>query len=193
MSLSGQSRFRGRGVSRAVAVSSSLAFAVLGGTLASVGRVSWFEAVWATISVAVIFVPTGWWAPVGWRRRAAEAVLVLPAWALVMLANPVQRQMLAPPLLAVAAWAALAAAWPRIPAARRVSAVVLFAVSARAATGMGLVGHDWWRIVLSFGACAAVAWAAARLGGRDLGIAHRRSWPRPHRSNPHPLRPEWFC
>jgi hypothetical protein len=171
MSLSGQSQFAGRGVSRAVALSSSLAFAILGGTLASVGRVSLFEVVWATISVALIFVPTGWWAPVGWRRRATEAVLVFPAWALVMLAGPVQRMMVLPPLLAVAGWAALAAAWPRIPVARRVVSVVLLAVSSRAATGMGLVGHEWWRTALAFAACAAVTWAAARLGGRDLGIA----------------------
>ncbi len=152
-------------------MASSFAFAVLAATLAGVGRISWVEAAWAAAWVALAFVPTGWWAPVGWRRRCAEAVLVLPAWALVMLAAPVQRLILLPPLSAVAAWAALAAAWPRIPAARRVASVVLLAVSARAATGMGLVGHDWWRIALTFSACAAVAWAAARLGGRDLGIA----------------------
>jgi len=108
---------------------------------------------------------------VGWRRRAAEAVLVFPAWALVMVANPVQRRMLLPPLLAVAAWVALVAAWPRIPVARRVWSVVLLAISVRAATGMGLVGFEWWRVALTLGTCAAVAWAATRFGGRDLGIA----------------------
>jgi len=152
-------------------MASSFAFAILAVTLAAVGRIDPVEAAWAAVSVAVIFVPTGWWAPVGWRRRGAEAVLVLPAWALVMIAGPMQRLMLLPPLLALAAWAALAAAWPRIPVARRGSSVVLLAVSARAATGVGLVGHEWWRIALTLGACAAVAWAAARLGGRDLGIA----------------------
>ncbi len=136
-------------------MASSFAFAILAVTLAAVGRIDPVEAAWSAVSVAVIFVPTGWWAPVGWRRRAAEAVLVLPAWALVMLAGPLQRMMLLPPLLAVAAWAALAAAWPRIPVARRGSSVVLLAVSARAATGVGLVGHEWWRIALVFGACAA--------------------------------------
>jgi len=158
-------------MSRLLAISSSFAFAVLCGTLAAVGRIQWSEAVWAAISVALIFSPTGWWSPVGWRRRAAEAVLVLPAWALVMLANPVQRRMLLPPLLAVAAWAALASAWPRIPVTRRVWSVALLAISARAATGMGLVGFEWWSIALTLGTCAAVAWAATRFGGRDLGIA----------------------
>jgi hypothetical protein len=97
--------------------------------------------------------------------------LTLPAWALVLLANPIQRLMLLPPLLVVAGWAALAAAWPRIPERRRGWAVVLLALSARAATGMGLEGHPWWKIVLVASACAAVAWAAARVGGRDLGIS----------------------
>ena len=69
-----------------------------------------------------------------------------------------------------AAWAALAAAWPRVPEARRVGLVALMAVSARAATGMGLVGCEWWRIALIGGTSAAIAWAATRLGGRDLGI-----------------------
>ncbi len=170
MTLSEHRLSRALGVSRLVAVSSSLAFAVLCGTLAAVGRLPWFEAAWAAASVALIFAPTGWWSPVGWRRRAAESVLIFPAWALVMLANPVQRRMLLPPLLAAAAWAALAAAWPRVPAARRVGLVALMAVSARAATGMGLVGCEWWRIALIGGTSAAIAWAATRLGGRDLGI-----------------------
>ena len=158
-------------MSRLVAVASSFAFAILCGTLAAVGRIDPAEAAWATISVAFIFVPTGWWSPVGWRRRAAEAVLVFPAWALVMLGNPVQRRMLLPPLLAVAAWAVLTAAWPRIPIARRVGSVVLLAISARAATGTGLIGFEWWRIALVLGTSAAIAWSATRLGGRDLGIA----------------------
>jgi len=158
-------------VSRLIAVSSSLAFATLCATLAFVGRIPPVEAIWAAASVTLIFAPTGWWSPVGWRRRAAEAVLVFPAWALVMHANPVQTRMLLPPLLAVAAWAALVAAWPRIPVRRRAWSVALLAVSARAATGMGLIGFEWWRIALTVGTGAAVAWAATRLGGRDLGIA----------------------
>jgi len=152
-------------------MASSFAFAILAFTLTAVGRIAPVEAAWAAASVATILVPTGWWAPVGWRRRSAEAALVLPAWALVMIADPVQRMMLLPPLLALTAWAALAAAWSRIPASRRVLSVALLALSVRAATGMGLVGHEWWRIALTFSACAAVAWAATRLGGRDLGIA----------------------
>ena len=153
-------------------MASSFAFAVLAVTLAAVGRIDPVEAAWAAVSVAVIFVPTGWWAPVGWRRRCAEAVLVLPAWALVMLAGPGPAHDAAP--AAVWRWRRGRLSPPPGPAsrsARRVSSVVLLAVSARAATGVGLVGHDWWRIALTFGACAAVAWAAARLGGRDLGIA----------------------
>ena len=148
-----------------------MAFAVLCLTLVWVGRIGGNEALWATASMALVFVPTGWWSPVGWRRRAAEATLAVPAWALVMFADPVQRLMLLPPLLVVATWAAFAAAWPRIPVRRRGWSVVLLAVSARAATGMGLEGYPWWMVVLVAAACAGVAWAAARVGGRDLGIS----------------------
>jgi hypothetical protein len=130
--------------SRLAAAASSLAFAALCATLAGVGRIPWTEAGWAAAAVALAFAPTGWWAPVGWRRRAAEAMLAFPAWALVMTASPAQRQMLLPPLLAAAGWAALAAAWPRLPERRRTAALVLLALAAR---------------------------AAGRLGGRDLGIA----------------------
>jgi len=171
MSQNDERQARSVNISRLVAVASSFAFVVLTVTLAAVGRIAPVEAAWAAASVAIIFVPTAWWAPVGWRRRSAEAALVFPAWALVMISDPVQRMMLLPPLLALTAWAALAAAWSRIPASRRVLSVVLLALSVRAATGMGLVGYEWWRIALTFSACAAVAWAATRLGGRDLGIA----------------------
>jgi hypothetical protein len=157
--------------SRLVAAGSSLAFAVLAGTLAGLGRVPWAEAVWAAVALVLAFVPTGWWAPAGWRRRAAEAALALPAWALVMLAGDVQRRMLLPPLLAAVAWAALAAAWPRLPERRRTAVLVLLALAFRAATGMGLEGWPWWRLAVAFAVCGAAAWAAARLGGRDLGIA----------------------
>ncbi|MCU0305508.1 MAG: hypothetical protein MUC56_15750 [Thermoanaerobaculales bacterium] len=156
--------------SRLVAVASAAAFVALCGTLVGVGRIGPAEAGWAAASVVLAFVPTGWWSPTGWRRRAAEAVLALPAWALVMLASSTQRQMLAPPLLAAAGWAALAAAWPRLPRRRRTAALVLLALSVRSAAGMGLVGVPEWRVAVAFAACAAAAWAAGRLGGRDLGI-----------------------
>lgn len=156
---------------RLVAAASSVGFATLCATLAQVDRIPRFEAAWAAAAVALALLPTGWWAPAGWRRRAAEAVLVLPAWALLMVGDPVQRRMLLPPLLAAAAWAAVVAAWSRVPLRRRAILLVLFAVSARAACGMGLAGWPWWRIVIAFAASGVAAWAAGRLGGRDLAIA----------------------
>jgi hypothetical protein len=153
------------------ALFSSLAIAVLCATLAWVGRIPWFEAGWAALAVALVFSPTGWWAPVGWRRRLAEATLLVPTWAIVMLSNPIQRRMLLPPLLALAAWAAIAAAWPRLPARHRTTVIVLLALSARAAVGAGLVGWPWWRVLIALTAGAAVAWVAMRVGGRDPGIA----------------------
>ncbi|MEE4271329.1 MAG: hypothetical protein V2I67_06630 [Thermoanaerobaculales bacterium] len=148
---------------------SSAAFAVLCATLAAIGRVSVAEASWAAAAVALVLVPTGWWSPVGWRRRAAEAILVLPAWALVILADPVQRRMLLPPLLAVAVWAAVVAAWSRVREQRRVVLIAFLALGLRASTGVGLMGFEWWSIGLAFAAGAAAASAGTRIGGRDLG------------------------
>lgn len=156
--------------SRLAAWSSPMAFAVLCATLGSVGRISVIEAIWAAAAVVLAFAPTGWWAPAGWRRRAAEATLALPAWALVMVADPVQRRVLLPPLLAAAAWSAVASAWPRVPIRRRTALLVLLALSARAATGMALVGWPWWRVGIALIACGVAGGAAVRLGGRDLGV-----------------------
>ena len=52
------------------------------------------------------------------RRRAAEAALLPAAYALTMLDDPTLQRMALPPLLALAAWAALGAALEaRIPQA----------------------------------------------------------------------------
>ena len=150
---------------------SSVAFGVLCASLAAIGRVPAVEAAWAAAAVALTFTSTGWWAPSGWRRRAAEAALLLPAWALVMLADAVQRRMLLPPLVAVAVWAAVVAAWPRVPGRRRVVSIALLALALRAAAGVGLSGFTWWSIALAFAAGAAAAAAGTRVGGRDLGAA----------------------
>jgi len=152
------------------ALASTVAFAALCATLAWLGRITTVEGAAAATAVALVFVATGWSAPAGWRRRAAEATLALPAWALVMVADPEQRRMVLPPLVAVAAWAALAAAWPRLSVRRRATTLVLFGVASRAATGMGLVGWPWWRVGIALAACGAAAWAAGRLGGLDVGV-----------------------
>jgi len=153
-----------------VALSSSVAFAVLCATLASVGRIPWVEACWAAASVVLVYVPTRLWAPVGWRRRAAEATLALPAWALVMLADPIQRRMLLPPLLATAASVAVVAAWPKVPLRHRTALLALLGLSIRAAVGMGLIGFEPWRILVAAVAGGVVAWAAGRLGGLEAGV-----------------------
>ena len=95
---------------------------------------------WASISVALIFAPTGWWAGCGVRRRAAEATLVPVAIALTMVGSVTMRWMLVPPLLLLAGWAAAATAWDRVPENRRPLLAALLGLSARAAVGVGLAG-----------------------------------------------------
>jgi hypothetical protein len=151
-------------------MASSIAFAVLCAVLAQLGRVPPVETGWAAAAVVLVLVPTAWWAPVGWRRRVAEMTLALPAWALVMLANPVQRRMVLPPLLLVVGVAAVVAAWPRIPVRDRSTALIFVALSARASVGMGLVGHGPWRVALAFATGLALAWCVGRLAGRDAAI-----------------------
>ena len=61
---------------RLTALLSPIAFALLAVALASVGAIPWPEAIFATLSVALIFIPSGWWAATVVRRRLAEAMLV---------------------------------------------------------------------------------------------------------------------
>ena len=59
---------------------------------------------------------------------------------------------------------------------------MLLALSARAATGMGLVDGPWWRAGIAFAACAAAAWAAGVPVDNDIGLFFRSlaldSWDR---------------
>ncbi len=151
---------------RVTAWASSLAFAVLAAVLAVLGAISVPEALWFSAAVALAFVPSGWWGGVGVRRRAAEAALVPAAFALTMVGGSAMRWMVVPPLLVLASWAAVAAAWERTPAHRRPLLAALLGLSARAAVGLGLTGYSVFAIGAA-GAMAVVApWAAARRSGR---------------------------
>jgi len=111
---------------RSLAWVSPVAFVLLAAVLAGIGAVGRNEALWASLSVAVIHVPTGWWAGGGVRRRAAEAMLVPIAAALTMVGSVTMRWMLVPPLLLLAGWAAVATAWDRVPEGRRPLLAALF-------------------------------------------------------------------
>ncbi len=153
---------------RSLAWVSPVAFVLLAAVLAGIGAVGRNEALWASLSVAVIHVPTGWWAGGGVRRRAAEAMLVPIAAALTMVGSVTMRWMLVPPLLLLAGWAAVATAWDRVPEGRRPLLAALFGLSARAALGVGMAGFGGVRVAAALVVAAVAPWAAARRGGRRL-------------------------
>ncbi len=145
-------------------------FALLGVCMAAVGGVPRLEVAWAAASVAAALLPSAWVAPSGWRRRGAEALLLVPALALVLVADPTMRRMVLPPLLLLPAIAAAAAALPRAGARARPLLLAALAVAVRAACGLGLVGLPWWRAAVVLLAVAAVGAAAARLAGAHAGV-----------------------
>ena len=154
-------------------VSASLApaaFALLAAVLAALGAVPTVEAGWAAVAVALGFLPTGWLAPAGWRRRAAESSLLAPALALTLIADPTMRRMALPPLLALAAWAAAAAALRR--AGRHEGALISagLALAVRAAGALGLAGSDPPTILLALITPPAAAWGLSRAAGPLLGL-----------------------
>ncbi len=151
---------------RVAAVASPAAFSVLAAVLAGVGAVGRGEAVMASAAVVLAFVPSGWWSGAGRGRYLAEALLVPPAFALTVVGGAAMRRMLVPPLLLLAAWTAASAAWDRTPAFRRPLLAACFGLSARAATGLGLVGFGLPEIVFAVLLSAALPWAAARRWGQ---------------------------
>ena len=144
----------------------SVAFALLAAVLAGLGAISVSEAMWASASVALAFVPTGWWGGAGFRRRAAEAALVPAAFALTLVGGTAMRWMLVSPLLLLAVWTAVAVAWERTPTHRRPLLAALLGLSARAAVGLGLTGFGGFEIGAAVALAAVAPWAAARRSGR---------------------------
>ena len=138
-------------------------FAALAAVMAGVGALPPGEAALAALAAAAALVPSGWFAPGGWRRRAAEAAILPAAFALVMAADPTLRRMMLPPLLAAAALAAAAAALPRTSGRGRIVVSVALGLAVRAATGLGLAGEPVWQATLVVLTVAAVAAAAAHV------------------------------
>ena len=151
---------------RVAACSSTVAFAFLAAVLGGLGAISWSEAILASASVALVFVPTGWWAATIVRRRLAEAALVPAAFAMTMVGGATMRHMVLPPLLLLAIWAAAAAAWDRVPDRRQPAFAVLLGLAARAAVGLGLSGFGALPVALSIAAAAVLPWMAVRRWGR---------------------------
>jgi len=143
------------------------AFAALAAVMAASGGVPPVEAALAALAAALALVPSGWLAPAGWRRRAAEVAFLAPALALVLVADPTLRRMALPPLLAAAALAAAVAALRGADRRARPALAAALALAVRAAGGLGLAGHPLWRIALVTAAVGAAGW----LAGRSLGAA----------------------
>jgi hypothetical protein len=157
---------QGLGLARPIAWLSTVAFAFLAISLAAIGSLPKGEALWAVAAVALAFVPTGWWAGAGIRRRSTEAALLPAAFSLTMIGGGAMRRMLAPTLLILAAWSAVAAAWNRVPRARRPLLAAFFGLSARAAVGLGLTGFNGPAVAITLALAAVGPWAAARRHGR---------------------------
>ncbi|HQT95033.1 MAG TPA: hypothetical protein PK435_10410, partial [Thermoanaerobaculaceae bacterium] len=148
---------------RLLACLPAASFAALAAVMAGVGALPPGEAALAALAAGAALLPSGWLAPGGWRRRAAEAVILPPAFVLVMAADPTLRRMMLPPLLALAALAAAAAALPRTAGRGRTVVAVALALAVRAATGLGLAGEPVWRVALVVLTVAAVAAAATQV------------------------------
>ena|GEM_PF-1199975 len=144
---------------------SAAAFAILAVVLAAADLVAWREAVAAGLAALTAFLPSAWLAPAGFRRRTAELALLPPAFALTLLADPTQRALALPPLLLLAALAALLAARSRVAVARQPLLLASFALSLVAATSLSLTGFPTWRTVLAALLPPLLSWVVtARLG-----------------------------
>ena len=157
---------------RVAACASTVVFAFLAAVLGGLGAIPWAEAILASTSVALVFLPVGWWAPTAVRSRLAEALLVPAAFAMTMVGGATMRQMVLPPLLLLAIWAAANTAWNRVPDRRLPVFAALMGLAARAAVGLGLSGFGALSVVLSIVVAAVLPWAAfRRWGGRAAELA----------------------
>lgn len=150
---------------RVTAFLSPIAFALLAAALAGIGAIPKIDAVLATTAVALVFVPTGWWAGAVARRRLAEAALVPAAFALTMVGGGMRRMVL-PPLLLLAIWAVAATSWNRVPERRQPALAILLGLAARVAVGLGLSGFGVLSITLAVAVAAILPWMAYRRWGR---------------------------
>ncbi|MFH1177780.1 MAG: hypothetical protein V1750_10270, partial [Acidobacteriota bacterium] len=156
---------------RILAALPALAYAVLGATVAALGALPPKEVVLAALCVALAFIPSGWLAPGGWKRRAAELALLPAAYVLVLTGDPTMRRMLLPPLLVLAALAAALGALQRAGERSRPMILVALALASRMAGAGGLLGEPLGIAAIVLLAVALVTWGASRWGGTNVGLA----------------------
>ncbi len=149
---------------------SAVALVVLAATLAALETLPVEDAAWISVSVLAAFLATGWVAPVGWKRRAAEMSLIPVATTLLLVADLTLSRMVLPPLLIVAASAAMVAALPRTVPNRRPLLWAAYGLACRAAVGMGLVAVAPLNVALALTASVVVP-AVAGFWGPRVGIS----------------------
>ncbi len=158
-------------------------FAALAAVLAAVGELGWSEATAAALAAVVGSGLPALAGGHGWRRRLAELTMLPPAWALVMIPDPLMRRAAVAPLLAAAAAAATAAAWSRTRSGVRPVLAAALGVACRSAVGLeGAAGATGAVLAVVAAAVApagiAVRWPAGGLAAAALvGIAPIQSSP----------------
>lgn len=156
---------------RAHALLPIAAFIVLAVVLAALGEM---PATWTSLvclAVAAGFGPSGWLAPGGWRRRAAESSLLAVGLAFTLVADLTLRQMALPPLLLLAAGAALAAAWRRAGPDRLPVLLAGFALATTAATMPVLIGFSPALPLLALVAAPLLTLLVARRSGPVVALS----------------------
>ena len=149
---------------------SAAGFTLLACVLVSTGRLPFADAMWASAAVLAAHLPSGWYGPVGWRRRVAEVALLPAACTLMLISDLTMRRMLLPPLLVLAATAVVLAALQRAPERARPVLIGSLALAIQAAAGIGLAGAGLWPSALVLVCAAVIGWAAG-FWGPHLGVA----------------------
>jgi hypothetical protein len=154
---------------RLLALATPAAFIALLGLLAGLGAITADEAWWFAFAVVVGFGPSGAFAPGGWRRRGAEALLLPVAAVAVLVGEPVMRLVALAPLVFLATWAA-AAAWIRAQPDRAPLAAAGLGAAGLAVSGMAMDGAAAFAAAGAVVGSVIVPWCAARVFGRHAGV-----------------------
>jgi len=126
--------------SRWAALTTPGAFVLLVGAMTALGLMGSTEGFWISIAVLAAFGPSGWLAPGGWHRRAAEALLLPAAAIVILVSSAAMRQMMVAPVILLAAWAAWSGAVHRVPSrSGQVVVTAFFGAAVRMIVGFASV------------------------------------------------------
>ncbi len=130
---------------------------LLVGVMTALGLLGWSEGLWVSTAVAVGFFPSGWLAPGGWRRRAAEAFLLPIAAMEILVSSAVIRQMMVAPMIVLALWAAWSSAVHQVrnPSIRIVLTACLGA-AVRMCVGFSSISGGWVGVVGAIASSAVI-------------------------------------